>query len=229
MFKKNSHTKFICLIPARKGSIRLKNKNLKLFNKKPLIFWTVKCAQNAGLNDIYIFTDCDKIKAYTKTLNVGPFIRRPKYISKSNTTMIETIKYFENLLAKKNIIFDALVILQPTSPLRKYEDLKKAMKIFTDKKPDTLVSGIKLTQKLSPSKYMALNKNDYVTKFNPFPKEEVILRDGPSILICSRKIIRDGNIYGKKVLAFKVNSDTFSDIDTESEFITAELLSRLKN
>ena len=85
MYKKDSHTKFICLIPARKGSIRLKNKNLKLFNKQPLIFWTVKCAEDAGLKDIYVFTNCNNIKKFAKNLNISPLLTRPSHISKSNT------------------------------------------------------------------------------------------------------------------------------------------------
>ena len=228
MYKKDSHTKFICLIPARKGSIRLKNKNLKLFNKQPLIFWTVKCAEDAGLKDIYVFTNCNNIKKFAKNLNISPLLTRPSHISKSNTKMIETIKYFEKTLSKKNIYFDALIILQPTSPLRKFSELKKAMKVFADQKPDTLVSGIELEKKLDPSKFMLLNEKSFIKKFNPFKKNEIILRDGPSILICSRNTIRNGKIYGKKTIGFKVSPDTFSDIDTEDEFITAELISKLK-
>ncbi len=228
MFKKNSHIKFLCVIPARKGSVRLKNKNLKLFNGKPLIYWTIKCAKDAGLKDIYIFTNCCKIKKFSTNFGLSTFIDRPDFISQSNTKMSETVIYFEKNLNKNNIEFDALIILQPTSPLRKFKDLKSAMKVFAKKKPDTLVSGIELRGKIAPSKFMSLNKQNCVEDFNPMKKGEIILRDGPSILICSRETIKNGKIYGKKTLAFKVEQDTFSDIDTENEFITAEFLSQRK-
>ena len=227
MSKKNLHTKFICLIPARHGSKRLKNKNIKLFNSKPLIYWTIKCAQDAGINEIFVFSDCEKIRNLSKRYGANISIRRPRYVSNAKTKMIETVKYFNDRI-KDKISFDAVIILQPTSPLRKSEDLKKAMKTYIKKQPETLVSGIELCGKFSPSKFMLLNDNDFLEKSDKFFNKNILLRDGPSILICSNKTINQGKIYGKKTMVFKVNSNTFSDIDTELDFLTAELSAKKK-
>ena len=222
MSKKSFHTKFICLIPARRGSKRLKNKNSKIFNGKPLIYWTIKCAENAGIKEIFVFSDCEKVRNLSKKYGANVSIKRPRSVSNSNTKMLETLKYFNETIRFK-VNFDAVIILQPTSPLRKVEDLKKAMKTYVKKQPDTLVSGIELCDKLSPSKFMPFNKNGFLENSNELFNKRILLRDGPSILICSNNTINKGKIYGKKTLLFKVNSDTFSDIDTELDFLTAEL------
>ena len=80
----------------------------------------------------------------------------------------------------------------------------------------------------SPSKFMHLNSNGFLKNTKVFLNKNILLRDGPSILICSKKTINQGKIYGKKTLAFKVNINTFSDIDTESEFSVAEFLAKKK-
>jgi CMP-N-acetylneuraminic acid synthetase len=137
--------KFLCLIPARKNSKGIKNKNLKIFNKKPLIYWTIKVAKKCKyINRIIVSTDSKKIASYSKTLKVDvPFIR-PKNISKDKTEMIEVVQHLTKFTDTEKYNFDALIILQPTSPLRQVSDLNKACKIFSKKKWDSLISIIQI-------------------------------------------------------------------------------------
>ena len=123
--------KFLAVITARAGSKRLKNKNLSLLNKKPLIYWTIKHAQNVNeIKKIVISTDSTKILKQSKKYGLNTSWLRPKKIAKDNSTSEEVIKHA--YLEEKNKGFDAeaIILLQPTSPYRNLKLIKKAINIF---------------------------------------------------------------------------------------------------
>ena len=125
-----SKKKILALIPARGGSKGIKNKNIKLFNGKPLIEWTIRSALNSKLIDkIVVSSDSNKILNISKKLGVD-VILRPKNISgdKASTESVikHCIKYYKNF-------YQTVVLLSPTSPLRKKNDIDKAIKFFYEK------------------------------------------------------------------------------------------------
>ena len=74
----------LVIIPAKKNSTRLSNKNLKLFNGHPLIYYSIKFALKSGLKNIVVSSDCEKILTYTKKFNVITFPKKmPKDVLKS--------------------------------------------------------------------------------------------------------------------------------------------------
>ncbi|MDB2486439.1 hypothetical protein N9W91_06140, partial [Candidatus Pelagibacter bacterium] len=118
--------KFIGFIPARMGSKRIPNKNLKLFRKKPLIFYSIEASKKSKyISETVVFSNSKKINIEAKKYDAITSYKRPNKVSKNSTTMFGTLDYF----IKKNNIqdnFDYLVLLQPTSPLRNTRDINKA-------------------------------------------------------------------------------------------------------
>jgi len=94
----------ICLIPARKGSKRIKNKNIKIFFGKPLISYAINVAKKSNLFDkIIVSTDCIKIKKISEKFGAEvPFIR-PNNLSNDKSTDIDVVKHFLNFCKKKEI------------------------------------------------------------------------------------------------------------------------------
>ena len=95
--------KFLILIPARSGSSKLKNKNIKLINKRPLLYYTCKFAKKLkGKNSTVIgCTDSKKIsKLFNKFDIQTPFLR-PKKISKKFSLDIEFVNYSLKFFANK--------------------------------------------------------------------------------------------------------------------------------
>ena len=131
---------FVILIPARSGSKRIKDKNLKLFNNFPLIYWTIKEAKKTKIKDIYLSTDSKKIMEFGLSQGIkAPFLR-PNSISDDKAKMIDVIKHFcDNLGKTKN--FKNIILLQPTSPLRNFEDINAAIDLFLSSNSDSLVSA----------------------------------------------------------------------------------------
>ena len=120
----------IAIIPARKGSKRLKNKNIFLLNKSPLIEYTIMAAKKSNFIDkIIVSTDSKKFLSIANKNGIKVNKLRPKKLSEDNTPTIDVIKY-ETKKLKKNYF---ILVLQPTSPLRSTLEIDKSIEIFYKK------------------------------------------------------------------------------------------------
>ena len=130
--------KYFAIIPARKGSKGIKNKNLIKISNKPLVTIAIDIALKAKIFDkIILSSDSNKILNIAKR-NKIILDKRPKKLSTKFSPSIDTIKY---LIKKYNIhLNDFIFILEPTSPLRNIKDILKAKKLLTNKKIDTVCS-----------------------------------------------------------------------------------------
>jgi len=121
------HKKPIAIIPAKGFSNRVKNKNLRNINGKPLIVYTIeKCIKSKLFSDIIINTDSQKIISIAKKNNCS-FFKRPKALSIGSTPLIKVINYMTKAL---DLIDQNYGILLATSPLRHELDLKNAWKMY---------------------------------------------------------------------------------------------------
>jgi CMP-N,N'-diacetyllegionaminic acid synthase len=132
--------KIISVIPARAGSKGIKNKNIIKLNNKHLIEYTFSAALKSNIKNNFVITDCKKTKKISKKYKINSEYLRPKNLSGDKISFIETFLHFNNWLKLKNISFDYIVVLQPTSPLRNYKDINKCLKIIKNKKPLSLFS-----------------------------------------------------------------------------------------
>ena len=127
MIKKN-----LVIIPARKGSKRIKDKNLVKVLNKPLIFWTINFAKKLKRKkyDLVVTSDCHKIKKICNKEKIL-FIDRPKKLSTDYTSMHEVI--FDTIKTL-NKDYEYIILLQPTSPLRKLDLISKSIRILNLKR-----------------------------------------------------------------------------------------------
>ena len=160
--------KLICLIPARNNSQRFKNKNLKLLKNLPLINHTINLAQKLkSFKKIIVSTDSKKILSLKKKYKKIVFLKRPSKFSFSTTLMKDVVKHAINSLRINKSEYDAIAILQPTSPLRKLKTIKKAIKIFIKKKPDYLATVRRLKHTEHPNMIISSHKKkNFSKKFN---------------------------------------------------------------
>ena len=136
--------KILTIIPARCGSKGIKDKNIIDLCGQPLISYSIEQAlelkKNLLIDTVIVSTDCEKIANVSKKLGAEvPFLRPKKLASdtsKSIDFIIHAIQYYKNI----DISFDAILLLQPTSPLRSLEILRKAIDIFKNANKDSLIS-----------------------------------------------------------------------------------------
>lgn len=152
--------KSVCIIPARGGSKRIKNKNIIKFNNKPMIFWSVRAAIKSKCFDkIVISTDSKKIENIAKKLKIN-CIRRPKYLAGDKTPVFEVVRHF---LKSTEIKQATICCILPCSPLIFYQDIIKAKKKLS-KKTKFVFPITNYSYPLGRS--LIKNKKDYVSFSN---------------------------------------------------------------
>lgn len=128
-------------IPARLGSQRLKNKNLRLLNGKPMIAYAIEAAKGArSLNEVYVNTEADAIGEVAHDFGVQ-FYRRSEQLA-SNTALQEEFNY--DFI--KNTGADVLVMINPVSPLITSEDIDAVVGFFLAGEYDTVITVESLKQ-----------------------------------------------------------------------------------
>ena len=119
----------------RSGSQGLKGKNIKLINGKPLMYFTIREAVKSGIFDnIVVSTDSKKILNYSKKCGIKFDYVRPKKISKDKSQITDAVFHALKWFESKNIFFDSVMMLQPTSPVRDKEEVKRIYRKFMREK-----------------------------------------------------------------------------------------------
>ena len=231
MYKKK---KIIAIIPARGGSKGLPNKNIKKIYGKPLIYWTLKRVKESKLIDKYfISTDSIKIKNECKKIGFDIPVLRPSKFAEDNSPssdlVIHALDYFENLLLK----FDYVVLLEPTSPLRKPDDIDNAIKkLIDDQNADTLVSLGEIQMEHPSITKKIKTKKKYIS---PFIKDDKVFFQRQQFkkayfpygvaYIAKTKYFRNmKTFYSQKTLPFFIERWQNYEIDDQIDFDINELL-----
>ncbi len=226
------------VIPARSGSKGLKNKNIKKFNNKPLISYSIKSAKNNNLiNKVIFSSDSKKYLSIAKKYNCEYYHLRSKKNSKDNSTDLdvfkEIVKYFKD---KKINLPKYFVHFRPTSPIRKNETINKAINLF--KKISSSYTSLK---SLSFNSHNSLK--DYIIKKNKLCSISVrngfnidkvnVPRDslkktyiGNGVVdIYKTQNIFKGKLLGNRVYPF-ITEELFCDIDNERDLRLAEIITK---
>ena len=112
--KKN--IKPIVIIPARKNSERIKNKNILNFYGKPLIVRTLKNLKDTKIfSKIYVSTDSKKIAEISKNCNVEVLYPRPKNLSNNKSILLDVMSYEVKKLQKKKVEMKDVFLILPTA------------------------------------------------------------------------------------------------------------------
>lgn len=133
----------LLIIPARSGSKRIKNKNIKFFYGKPIINYTISTAKKSRLFDIiHVSTNSNKILNLVKKLNVNVDFLRPKKLSNDTASLLEVIKFVIEKFKKNSFFFKEVWIFMPCAPLVLKTDLFNASKILNKKNNSAFTSVV---------------------------------------------------------------------------------------
>ena len=226
--------KILGLITARGNSKGLKRKNIKRFIDKPLIAHTIE-QSNDCLNLFYrvvVSTEDKEIAEISRNYGADlPFLR-PKKLSNDDSTSLDVVKYtLHKIEGIDKVNIDWVMILQPTSPLRKTEDIEKCIKIINKRKCDTVVS-VKNVNNSHPNKVKVVNNEGYLepydlNNFSHIRRQELspqVFQTNGAIFLIHRSLIEKNIIFGNKVIPYEMPLERSIDIDTELDFRIAEFL-----
>ncbi len=219
---------FAIVIPARKGSKSIKNKNLKLLLGVPLIEHTFKSIKNIKLPKFILSNDL-KIKKLAKKYKIITDYNRPKNVSKDNSSLLETLLDFLSWLKNQKLYkVDVIIILQATSPLRKTSDIINAIKQYKRKNLLSLFSVSESQE--HPYETINLFRNGN-WKYN-LPKYKKFYRrqdfdinsyfiNGAIYMIDKNTLIEKKILISKKHGIFKMKKINSIDIDDEEDLLIA--------
>lgn len=228
--------RILFIIPARGGSKGILKKNSKLLNGIPLIFYSIDLARKfADDKDICISTD-DKeiIDLIKKERNIDvPFVR-PDNLATDSAGTYEVLIHAINFYESQGISYDALVLLQPTSPLRTQANLSEAIELYKNNNVDMVVS-VKESKANPYNNLFEENADGFLEKSKPgnFTRRQ----DCPSVYEFNGAIyiINIVSLKKKKISEFEkikkyvMNAENSIDIDTPLDWKIVEFLIQEKN
>lgn len=228
----------VALIPARGGSKGIPRKNLALLGDRPLIAWTIESAlASRQFGRLIVSTDDPEIAEVARREGAEVPFLRPAEFSGDVAPAIGVIRH-----ALETMDFGLLgsipfvAYLQPTSPFRTAAQLRKAVELFEDHRPDTLVSVQRVPHNMVPGAQM-LPVDDAHPLWLESPVGQVLrrqekavtyARNGPAILIVSAKdVLEHGRLYGERVLGCEMDRLSSLDIDDPLDLDMARALAPL--
>jgi CMP-N,N'-diacetyllegionaminic acid synthase len=224
----------LAIIPARGGSKTIPKKNMKLLNGKPLIYYSIIEAQKSKMiTDLVVSSDSDKILSISQKYKCD-VLKRPKAISNDNTPMWPVAKHaLMNLEKVNNKIYDYVLILQPTTPFRRYRDIDCSLKKLIREKSSSLVSVTKMLDghparmyKVKEKKLISLNPN--LSSQNRQKLPLVFHRNG-AIYATKRNIIMRNKILGEDLSYYEMKKDLSVNIDDKIDWKIAKLIMSNEN
>lgn len=224
---------YLAIIPARSGSKGLLNKNIKKIKGKTLIEITAENAEKSDkIDGIFFSSDSNEYIDIYKRLNLSKDVTN-KYIRSFNLSL-DTSSSYEyildcvNYLNKNDIKVKNFIILQVTSPLRQYYHINEAIEMYESNNCESLVSICESFN--HPYNSFIKNNNLYECiikdKFNrrqEYPKS-VSLNGAIYIKNTDEYLKTKGKIINDKTFYYEMDKLLSIDIDTEKEFILAELI-----
>ncbi|MBT1247035.1 MULTISPECIES: acylneuraminate cytidylyltransferase family protein [unclassified Thermosipho (in: thermotogales)] len=222
---------FLAIIPARGDSKGIKDKNIISLKNKPLISYTIEAAEKSEVFDeVMVTTDSEKIAEIARKYGANVPFLRPTELATDTANSIDVIVHTLNYYVSKNIHFDYFVLLQPTSPLRKSEDIINAIELLFEKDANSIVSVCEVEH--SPL-FSNILPDDL--SLSNFIKEEVknkrrqdlpkYFRVNGAIYIAKVDyFLKTKNFYGKKSYAYIMPKERSVDIDDYIDLKLAEVL-----
>ena len=218
----------LTIIPARGGSKGLTGKNLKILCGFPLIYYTIKAAlKSSGISRVIVSTEDEEIARVAKQFGAEVPFMRPASLATDDSLAIDTYKYtVDKLIIDEGVDIVEYMVLLPTSPLRDASDISNAIKIFQEKKADSVISVTKEDKPISWFKKLdaegrILENN--ITLKNRQDEDDYYCPNG-SIYIFKKELIDEGKYYSKNTYAFVMPKSKSVDIDTKVDFNYAEFL-----
>ena len=227
--------KRLAIIPARAGSTRIKNKNLKLFYNKPLIYYSIKSSLKSNLfSKIHVSSNSNKILSYSNKLGLKTDFTRPNYLSGNKIGLAPVIEFVVNEFRKLGKNFDEVWLIYATNPFINTNIIKecnkKYKKISNDPKNALMTVTkynypINWAQKLNKKGHLEIiKKKNYNKRSQDFSK---IFCDAGMINIYSgKKFLNKRNLI--KYFPLEIPIYKSIDIDTIEDFEFAKALFKIK-
>ena len=192
---------YLAIVPARKNSKRIKNKNLVKINNKELVKFTIEAAKKTKkIREIVLTSDDEKILNIAKKYKIFA-LKRPRRIARDFSTTEQAIKHaYFSYQKKKSLKAENIILLQPTSPLRNSKNINECINLFERKKYNSIFSAYKKKDFLWKSKKNKLTSfsYNYKKRKNSQKMNELKFKNGPIYIFQTKGFLKYKNrLFGK--------------------------------
>jgi CMP-N-acetylneuraminic acid synthetase len=214
----------LALIPARGGSKGIPRKNLAPLAGRPLLAWTLDAAlQSRIVTRAVVSTEDDETAEVARSLGAD-VLARPPELAADDTPMQPVILHALEELGAPEV----LVLLQPTSPLRRAEHVDEAVELLLSSGADSVVSVVGVPHRYRPGSLMALDGERLVRLADDHAgtrqeKPLVYARNGPAVLALRPERI-GADLYGGDCRPYVMGARESLDVDEPFDLELAELL-----
>jgi CMP-N-acetylneuraminic acid synthetase len=227
----------LAVIPAPGGSKGVTKKNMRLLDNKPLIAYSVDYAkQSKNIDHLIISTDDEDIARIGASLGVDIPFQRPAHLGSDNTPLIAVVQHAYNYFKERNIVYDAVLSLQPTCPFLHYGTIDKVIEVWLQTGCESVVT---ISEIMKGHPYIAkrLHSDSIIEDFCIIPEGAVM---GPrqkrekayyltgGIYLRDKRLLdkaeSKGHCLGSDARAVVVNEIEAVDINNELDLKFAEFL-----
>ena len=225
--------KILAIIPARGGSKGLPGKNIINFNDKPLIYWTIEqCKKSKLINKIVVSTDDIKIAETSEKCGVSVPFLRPKELAADSSPTIDAVLHVLDTLKKNGELYDVVAVMEPTSPLRKKNDIDNAIQLLLDnwEQADAVVSlgEVHLEHphvlKIVKNRLMKNFMDAGVKIYQRQQLKPVYFPYGVAYIIKSNALKKYKTLYPKRSLAYIIERWQCYEIDDSVDLICIDAI-----
>jgi CMP-N,N'-diacetyllegionaminic acid synthase len=212
------------VIPARGGSKGIPQKNLRVVAGRPLLAYTADAAlASTRLTRAIVSTDDPEIADAARGLGLEVPFMRPAELAGDATLMLPVLQHAVRAMAADGFAADAVVLLQPTSPLRRAGHVDRAIELLASSGADSVVTVVEVPHQFNPVSVMRL-EGERLVPFHDGPpvlrrqdKPRVFARNGPAVLAVRTAVLERGSLYGDDVRPLLMTAEESLDIDAEAD------------
>jgi len=219
------------VVPARGGSKGVPGKNLRVLAGRPLLAYTADAVHSsAHLTRTIVSTDDPEIAETARTLGLEVPFMRPPALAADDTLMLPVLQHAVRAMAEGGFTADVVVLLQPTSPLRRGAHIDAALELLESTGADSVVSVVEVPHQFNPASVLRLD-GGRLTPFLPGPavlrrqdKPQVFARNGPAVAAVRSRVLERGSLYGDDTRALVMEPEESIDVDSIDDLAYLEFL-----
>ena len=219
------------VIPARGGSRGVVRKNLSTVAGRPLLAFTADAARaSRRLTRVILSTDDPAIAETARSFGLEVPFMRPPELAADDTPMLPVLQHAAREMARSGFAADAVVLLQPTSPLRRAEHIDRSVELLESTGADSVVSVVEVPHQFSPVSVMRVDGErlrpyaDAPTVMRRQDKPRLYARNGPAVLAVRACVLERGSLYGEDCRPMVMSASESVDIDGPEDLALAEML-----
>ena len=219
------------IVPARGGSKGIARKNIRMLGGKPLLAYTAASArQSAGLSRVLLSTDDQEIAEIGKAVGLDVPFLRPAELAQDTTPMIDVILHAIRWVESQGERYEAVCLLQPTSPLRTAQTIDRCVASLWQRNVDTVISVRPVPTEYNPLWVFfeaadgllqpSIGNREFVPSRQLLPP--AYHRDGSVFAAKTETVLTCASLYGAKVLGVVSPEEEAFDLDTEEQWQALE-------